>query len=112
MIDSPIDIDRRITYDDLDFQEDCDETLWKKIKELYDDVCSRIKKSDDEFMKMTLGGHTEMYENRSDWDECQKTLRRKRLIIEWHNMQILKRERRHENEDQKPPSNLPLATDT
>jgi hypothetical protein len=97
-INSPIDIERFINYDDLDFQEDCDEDLWKKIKEIYDEVASLIEKCDDAFMKMSLDGHVKMFEDRSDWDECQKTVRRKRLIIEWHNFQMSNLKKEKENE--------------
>jgi hypothetical protein len=60
------------------------------IEVLYLDIIKNIEKSDDQWMQMTLKSHKEMVEDRTDWDKCQKNVRRKRIIAMWHNTKILK----------------------
>jgi len=77
--------------------EDCEE-----IQYMYLCIAELIDASDesdvrDTWMKTTLKAHREMIESRNDWDMCQKTVRRRRVISMWHNTQVLK-----ENAEDKP----------
>lgn len=72
--------------------EDCEEIdyMYHCIAELVDACDESILH--DKFLKETLNAHRNMIENRSDWDMCQKTVRRRRIIAMWHNTQILKKQ--------------------
>jgi len=81
-----------IGYDALDVsEEECDEEHWDKIKKMYLAVIDEVENSSDEMMKMTINAHKSMIEDRSDFDDCQKTVRRKRIIIMWHNTKVMNR---------------------
>ena len=71
--------------------EDCE-----KIDEMFRQTVELIKAGNDDnfhdkWIKATLEAHNRMIEDRTDWDMCQKTVRRRRIISMWHNTQIVKK---------------------
>jgi N-glycosylase/DNA lyase len=70
--------------------EDCQEIqdMYKLTEKLIDEGEDNIN---DKMMKSTLHSHRLMIEARTDWDMCQKTVRRRRIISMWHNTQVFKK---------------------
>jgi len=65
---------------ELDIPNDCD-----IVEELYEEASIVIENFNDSFLNMTLKAHKELIESRTDWEKCEKTVRRKRIIAMLHN---------------------------
>lgn len=55
----------------------------EEITPLWLDTRKEIESSGDAGMHQLLQMHMDSFESRADWTDCEKTIRRKRLIIQW-----------------------------
>ena len=65
----------------LDCKNNADDL--QKVKDLFQQASEYIEESDHTFLKETLAAHNKCIEARNDWDECQKSARRKLIINYW-----------------------------
>lgn len=54
-----------------------------EIVPLWNEVILGIATGDNDFLKQVLGAHEDHVESREDWTDCEKTVRRKRVILQY-----------------------------
>jgi len=88
--DRMIEPDEIVTAHEKGTIEDCQEiqNIYYVVEKIIDELDE--KNNNDNFLKLTLSSHKKLIEERKDWDMCQKTVRRRRIIAMWHNTQMLK----------------------